>query len=778
MKLTSTAALLFAAGIADGFHLPHLQSPSSRSLRMMNDNLERPFFQAAQQTDAGATDGDGDDQVPETPSMEAQKQEETTQTAWFASELEPAEKEPPNKVEEAKAAFFASELEPIVPADQEPIADLMGATKASDPVSEGESTVLETETKAASTTSEQAKDEEEPPVEEAVPVMETSKDTEEEITLTDETDAETKEEPQANTNTEAASDDDDEMSLTEILEVASEMEEFTKTIEERKTVEFTNSPAPPPPPPKPVKTEDDVKIETFVQALGAAAFVTTRELLTGILGGLRMTAANALTKSLPEEERSKLLERMESQRTYTTVASTTEDDDTDDQGYEEMRGSVAEEIAVAEAEQARLDEDKWEAEKEALVKQMEEAANARVETELAIQKDRLEREMKELEESMEASKKQLEDEKNALQENLSTAGELADVLDMGKQEVAQLKEILDKREKQKQNLATVEEELKLRIFEIEKQKEVIAKGEQELKEKVEENGSTYLSPKEYRNLSQEEKGALKELRGGQLKKEVDGHPVLGPLVCDLGYKRIYLASSGTLGTLPIWKKQRIYRHSRARSMAVEKVKSMETGFPGAICLYEDTQGNLSILDGQHRVGMMQMLRAMQNEGDKLPPEMENYFDQVLVEVYPNPRPELQDDEKHSEAVFLEINKAEPVKLVDMPGVASVRDNKVITSAVSRMQEQFPKMYSPSQTCRVPNVNVDNMRNNIFGANIIKRHKLRSGKQLFDWLLVQNAAVGASYECDDSKRETVSESAWNKASENYFYLGLESSWLYK
>ena len=71
-----------------------------------------------------------------------------------------------------------------------------------------------------------------------------------------------------------------------------------------------------------------------------------------------------------------------------------------------------------------------------------------------------------------------------------------------------------------------------------------------------------------------------------------------------------------------------------------------------------------------------------------------------------------------------------------------------------------------------------MRNNIFGSNVLKRHNLKSGKQLFDWLLVQNAAVGASYECDDGKKDTVSEAAWRKASENYFYLGLESSWLYK
>eukprot|EP00980_Cylindrotheca_fusiformis_P001786 scaffold406_cov57-Cylindrotheca_fusiformis.AAC.10 len=589
---------------------------------------------------------------------------------------------------------------------------------------------------------------------------------------------------------------DGNMSLSEILEVASEMEDFTKGIA-RKPVEFINSTPPPPkrkpvefinstpPPPKPkVKTEDDIKIERFVQALGDAATVTTKELFKGLLGGLRMTAADVLTKSLPEEDRSKLLERMASTKKAAAAAAASEkqdeDKDTEDEEQVEMRGSVAEEIAVAEAERARLDEERWEAEKEALVQQMEAAANARVESELAIQKERLEQEMKQLQESMEASKRKLETEKKELEEKLSEEAEsekqdeLGDITDMGNAEVSKLKAILDEREQQKQDLREVEEELKLRIEEIEKKKEFIAKGEQEIKEKAKSEVVPHLSPKEYRDLSQEEKKALKDLRGDKPKAEGEGHPVLGSLVADLGYKRIYLTSSGALGTLPIWKKQRIYRHSRARAMAHEKVKSMSTGFPGSVCLFEDGEGNLSVLDGQHRVGMMQLLRAMQKENETLLAETDGYFDNILVEVYPNPNPESLDDEKHAEAVFLEINKAEPVKLVDMPGVAAARDNKIITTAVARIEEQFPSMFSASQTCRVPNVNVDNMRNNIFGANIIKRHKLRSSKQLFDWLLVQNAAVGASYECDEDRREGISDRAWKKASESCFYLGLEKS----
>ena len=116
--------------------------------------------------------------------------------------------------------------------------------------------------------------------------------------------------------------------------------------------------------------------------------------------------------------------------------------------------------------------------------------------------------------------------------------------------------------------------------------------------------------------------------------------------------------------------------------------------------------------------------------------------------------------------------------VDMPGVASATDRKIITDAVAKLQHQYGEMFSPSQRCRVPNVNVDNLRNAVYGANILKRHKLSTSKQLLDWLLVQNAALGEEYANDEEKREFVKAKSWKKANSNDFYLGLESSWLYR
>jgi len=76
------------------------------------------------------------------------------------------------------------------------------------------------------------------------------------------------------------------------------------------------------------------------------------------------------------------------------------------------------------------------------------------------------------------------------------------------------------------------------------------------------------------------------------------------------------------------------------------------------------------------------------------------------------------------------------------------------------------------------VNVDNLRNAIYGANVLTRHKLTTSKKLFDWLLVQNSSLGSQYEEDEERRGYVSTRSWIKASKNDFYLGLESSWLYR
>lgn len=75
-------------------------------------------------------------------------------------------------------------------------------------------------------------------------------------------------------------------------------------------------------------------------------------------------------------------------------------------------------------------------------------------------------------------------------------------------------------------------------------------------------------------------GAQEETR---IKHE---HPVLGMAYATLGYKSVHLVSAKDLADIPVWEKQRIYRHDRAKAMAQDKLKTTKLGMPGVITLYE------------------------------------------------------------------------------------------------------------------------------------------------------------------------------------------------
>ena len=592
----------------------------------------------------------------------------------------------------------------------------------------------------------------------------------------------------------------------------------------------------------------------------------TIEISKAAFASLRFASAKAITASLPDNEREEVLNRMAKKSSTTSSGGATASPAAVEQTVQlDDSISVKEKIAAAVAAESQRDQERWEREKEDIMKQAEQAANERVAMEIEVQKQRIESERREMIQDIENSKNEFEKEKLEMIQNVESRQEqvekqkeemIKDVESTKKQleqekkqlteqqvkqqeeirvskeeleklaaeEKAELEKIqqgIRKREQQKIELEKLEADLRQRAQQVKKDKDDIDKlvvelqaareqtmekdpeegEEQEKPNSINESDSTevvggtdtrYYSPKEYRSLSAEEKAKIKALRGvssswssvGGSADAVDAHPVLGPVVSDLGYKRIHIMSAGKLGTVPIWEKQRTFRHNRAQAMAVDKSKTFHLGYPGVICLYEDKDGKLTILDGQHRVGMMQVLKTQHNieaEVDGNLPLTNTMvdLDNILVEVYSEEslNNNAPSDKNYAEEIFLEINKAEPLKLIDMPGVSKAQDRNVITDAVDRLRTQYPEMFSTSQRCRVPNVNVDNMRNNLFGADIMKRHKLTTGKQLLDWMMEQNAALGEKYENNEEAQGWLNEKAWKKASRNGFYLGLESSWLY-
>jgi hypothetical protein len=111
---------------------------------------------------------------------------------------------------------------------------------------------------------------------------------------------------------------------------------------------------------------------------------------------LRWKAANALTASLSPDEREQLLERLSPRKPDEIEAASGEELETTPAAH-----TIAEAVAAAQAKEAQLQEGKWENMKESIYEEARKAAQARVESDLAIQKSRLEKMKQEFEQEKE-----------------------------------------------------------------------------------------------------------------------------------------------------------------------------------------------------------------------------------------------------------------------------------------------------------------------------------------------------------------------------------------
>lgn len=251
----------------------------------------------------------------------------------------------------------------------------------------------------------------------------------------------------------------------------------------------------------------------------------------------------------------------------------------------------------------------------------------------------------------------------------------------------------------------------------------------------------------------------------EVKDEFETHPILGRCIADLGYKRLHLTPIQSLINIPVWEKQRTYRHERSIQMAKDKKKTPHLGLPGVMGIHENAHtGDLRILDGQHRIGMLAIL----DQQDDTP---ENLKKPVLVEVYPSA------DEKFPKDLFTEINRAEPVKLVDMPGMVKDSSRQILNDAAATLKDSYPDMFKASQRCRPPHLNIDNLRDALFAASVLDRHSIKNTGELVDWMRAENKRLKDEFQKEET-RSKVPKKAMEKADAHQFYLGLESTWYYK
>ena len=278
--------------------------------------------------------------------------------------------------------------------------------------------------------------------------------------------------------------------------------------------------------------ESNKALDTFV--------AIAKDVSQDLLSVLRFSAANIITSSLPDNQRQELLQRLGSSSNSVGVLPPEKAET-----GEQQRASIQEEIALARAEEAALSEQQWNTEKEQIMQQMEQAANERVQNELEVQKMRLEQEQEQQRRIEE------EEEETGTKSNSKKIKkkELELLQEQGVEERLKLEELFEKRKNQEQELDVVENNLRLRVAAIEQQKEQFVTLSSEVE--------TLQHKQEVTSLLSNDDGKKEKVSEENIEEEICVvHPVLGPVVADLGYKRLHFASSGALGTIPVWNRNR------------------------------------------------------------------------------------------------------------------------------------------------------------------------------------------------------------------------------
>ena len=220
-----------------------------------------------------------------------------------------------------------------------------------------------------------------------------------------------------------------------------------------------------------------------------------------------------------------------------------------------------------------------------------------------------------------------------------------------------------------------EQDLAVRIVDVKDEADVTARAKAEfeaLRESMEDKRASLLASVECKvakldAAEAKSRGLEAALMDAQAKLATSApvvqHPLYGSMLRDFGYKKIYAMPAANLvakDKVGIYDQQRAFRAERSQVIAAEKAKELVFSLPGVVTLAEGTapvrgkkakksllfgasKTGAHILDGQHRVGALEILLS---QGIIAPTH------DVLVEVF-----EDVDDTRAGE-IFTEINAAQ------------------------------------------------------------------------------------------------------------------------
>ena len=246
----------------------------------------------------------------------------------------------------------------------------------------------------------------------------------------------------------------------------------------------------------------------------------------------------------------------------------------------------------------------------------------------------------------------------------------------------------------------------------------------------------------------------------EVKAGTSAHPTFGALLRDFGYKKVYAMPAGRLAdksAVRVYEQQRAFRSDRAVTIADRKAAD-KFAVPGVISLAEGTartrDGDGSAREpasgarGGARRSFPRPGTVGEHSGRATPRGRGEILlrrgvirdtDEVLVEVFPD-----VSDAKAAE-LFTEINAAQPVRFVDMPGVVAPEMKWALEGAAGALKNKYPAMFSESARCKIPNVNLDALREQLHEAEVARRFGLRTESDFTAWMGAENARLAGRSE---------------------------------
>lgn len=119
-----------------------------------------------------------------------------------------------------------------------------------------------------------------------------------------------------------------------------------------------------------------------------------------------------------------------------------------------------------------------------------------------------------------------------------------------------------------------------------------------------------------------------------------------------------------------------------------------------------------------------------------------------------------------------------------PSMTAEQEKELITVTVEALRAEYPDMFKPTSRCKIPHLNIDVLRDDLYNANVLRVRSFASPDDLQKQLRLINASLKEKFRQlqseSDVESQTFSKSfvtALNKAQKFDFYLGMEKDWIY-